>query len=241
MKDPIITFSMPRSGSTFLMRLLNKSYDQTANPVRYNGECDVLHAWCETVRCITEQDNGGVKSQEQLKEDKEFLSHYHYASTKETINDLGQFWRNYCGANNNVWGWKNVNYGMYDSKRFHQQIDVLINVYPQCKFIFLDRKQKDVIKSMLATEWWEMGHKECSVRLSKQSENFQSVINKHRDRCHVLPYESLLKHSNFQQFLNQFNLNISYDNYMSLAKNPRKNDVNTKTEEIRDQLLQNQR
>lgn len=233
MKDPIITFSLPRSGSTFLMRLLNKCVDSNGTKVKYNGECDMLHSWADMVATLSEQDNGGAKGPKELKEDKEFLSHYHACDTPEILYELKRIWWVYCGSSKKQWGWKNVNYGI-DRQKFQEIIKALIDAYPKCRFIFLDRNHDEVIKSMLKQDYWKLNHAECAQRLKKQSNNYQKVIEKYRDRSFVLPYESLINKDKFTAFLDRLELKITAVDYKTLSENVRKNDKGTLTEVIRE-------
>ena len=235
MKDPVITFALPRSGSTFLIRLLNKSTNKNTNEtVNYNGEFDILEMFCPIARMLIKQDLYGVKSIKELSEDKEFLSHYHFADTNDAINYLGNFWRMYCGGTNN-WGWKNVNYGIHNNDKFIKQIETLISVYPNVKFIFLDRDINDVVKSMKASMFWSMkGEKDLILRVQNQIDNYQKVLSKYRDRSVLLTYESLIKYDTFESFTNKLDWTITENNYSIIANNKRKDDVGTKTEEIRD-------
>ena len=236
MNQPIVTFALPRSGSTFLMRLLNRCQDRHNKTVHYNGECDILHSWCEMLYCVKEQDNGGVKSIDQLVEDKEFLSHYHRSSTNKALEQLINFWPTYCGADNNTWGWKNVNYGCYKYSKFENQIKTLIDAYPGIKFIFLDRSIDDVVSSMMKTDYWEIGEQEAFSRIKNQMANYEKAVNQFRSKCHVLPYEKLTDQESFQEFISQLKLKISSQHYYELSKRVNKNDVGTETEKMREEL-----
>jgi hypothetical protein len=241
MSQPIVTFALPRSGSTFLMRLLNRCQDQHNKTVHYNGECDVLHSWCEMLNCVNEQDNGGVKSIQQLTDDKEFLSHYHRSSTSKAAQRLIDFWPEYCGADNNTWGWKNVNYGYNEYQKFANQIQTLINAYPNIKFIFLDRTIDDVVSSMIKTNYWEIGKRVALSRIKKQMANYEKAVNQFRSRCYVLPYEKLIDQESFQEFISQLKLKIDSKQYYAISKKVNKNDVGTKTEKIREEAMNHPR
>lgn len=230
--DPIITFALPRSGSTFLMRLLNKCYDYDNQSINYNGEFDILHNWVAIADALKDQDEYGVKSVQQLIEDKEFLSHYHHANTQETRKFLGNLYREYCGGQNRNWGWKNVNYGCKGRKLFLHQINTLVDIYPNCKFIFLDRSHTDVVTSMIKVGYWGDEHKQLLGRVMIQTENYQAAINKHRERSHVLSYEQLIDVNKFQSFVRKFDFTITQGDYLTLSNNVRKNDEGTLTEAI---------
>ena len=236
MKDPIITFALPRSGSTFLTRLLNKcSNATTGEKVKYNGECDILELFCPLINKIIEQDLYGIKSITELNEDKEFLSHYHLADTDDAINYLSNFWRMYCGGVNN-WGWKNVNYGIKKDETFTNQIETLIQTYPQVKFILLDREINDVVKSMLQSQFWEGNQKNLLLRTQNQVANYQKILEKYPDRCFLLQYENLINYEGFLKFIKRLDWTISIADYNLIANNRRKDDTGTETEKIREML-----
>ena len=234
MKDPVITFALPRSGSTFLTRLLNKcTHVETGETVNYNGECDIIEHFCPIIDKIIEQDKYGVKSIIELKDDKEFLSHYHFADTDDAIHYLGNFWRMYCGGINN-WGWKNVNYGIKKDDTFSNQIETFIQTFPDVKFILLDREITDVVKSMLVSQYWEGNEKELITRTQNQIENYQELLKKYPDRCFLLQYENLIVYENFIEFAKRLDWTISVADYNIIYNNKRKDDTGTETEKIRE-------
>ena len=236
MKDPVITFALPRSGSTFLTRLLNKcTNSETGDKVKYNGELDVIELFCPLINKVIDQDVYGIKSVTELNEDKEFLSHYHFADTDDAIHYLGNFWRMYCGGVNN-WGWKNVNYGIKNDETFTHQVETLIKTYPEAKFILLDREINDVVKSMLQSQFWEESQKNLLLRTQNQVNNYQKILEKYPNRCFLLQYENLINYESFIAFIKRLNWTISVADYNLIANNKRKDDTGTKTEEIRKML-----
>lgn len=233
MNCPVITFALPRSGSTFFTRLINKSTTiDTKKRVRYNGELDALHHFMDLLIKVQDQDEWGVKSEEALEEDKEFLSHYHAQKTSDAISYLANFWRGYCkGTTHNNWGWKNVNYGIYKDD-FVTLTENIIELWPGVKFIFLDRDVDDVVKSMQKFGDWGVGPNQFIDRVEKQLENYQLVMNGNIDRSYLLQYEELINYESFNQFINQLNWEITPENYAVIANNKRSNDVGTMTEII---------
>ena len=233
MSAPIVTFALPRSGSTLLMRLLNRCYGiNNLESVRYNGEIDILQHTTSIQREICSQDWGGEKTYTSLIGDTEFLSHYHRRNTVDTLIYLRELYRYYCCGENN-WGWKLVNYGMFPDDRFNTQLRSLITLWPKVKFVFLVRAKDDVVKSMLSTsEFWDGGKKDFSNRITVQTENYKKAQSLFSGRSVGVTYEELLSYETFSEFIGTLGWAIEewkYDEVMSVKT---RDDAGTKTEEI---------
>lgn len=215
--SPVITFALPRSGSTLLVRLLNQcNVFDSVKKIRYNGEIDIMHQFFEILVELNKIDENGVVDQSALQDDKLFLSHYHFRDSLETIGYLQELFRYYCGGQiKHCWGWKLVNYG-YQKKDFNVLIDNIIELWPEVKFIFLDRDSDEIMRSVEKVEFFEDF---TESKLEKQIANYQETINKHHDRCSLLSYEDMLDFSSFKEFVESMGWYISEKNYNKIINN----------------------
>lgn len=233
MSAPIVTFALPRSGSTLLMRLFNRCYGvNNLESVRYNGEVDILQHTTGIQQKLTAQDWGGEKTYTALVGDTEFLSHYHRRNTIDTLIYLRDLYKYYCCGENN-WGWKLVNYGIYADDRFTNQLRSLIALWPNVKFVFLMRSKEEVVKSMLTTkDFWNGEEKDFQKRITVQTANYNKCQKLFSDRSVGVQYAELLSYETFSTFLGTLGWAIEewkYDEVMSVKT---RDDAGTKTEEI---------
>lgn len=232
--SPVITFALPRSGSTLLIRLLNRCKNSANQPISYNGECDAISDFIHMFQKVESQDDWGVKSKKELEEDKEFLSHYHAQKTDLALAYLRDFWRNYCeGEANHSWGWKMVNYGIFPHN-FSWLNNQIIKVWPDVKFIILLRDKESVLKSMKTTDFdWDLGHNMTNQkRIVRQNISYQNLLNEHSSRCFLLKYEDILNYETFSKFLSHFDWSIPAPLYEQIINSKRRDDVGTNTEKI---------
>lgn len=216
-QSPVITFAMPRSGSTLLIRLLNRCKDSNGKIIRYNGECDVLHHITAMHRKFVHQDIHGVVSREELTEDKKFLSHYHHLSTEHILGFISQIMHVYCGASS-TWGWKNVNYG-HDKSQFIEMLATTIAMYPDVRFVFLTRDYSDCLQSVIQCGYWEeLGVEEIAKRLSAQEQNYHAALQLWKSRSCLINYSHLLSYNDFSQKLSSLGFEIEQEDYNSIIK-----------------------
>jgi hypothetical protein len=235
---PIVVVTYARSGSTLLLRLLNKCHSNANNSrMSFNGELDILDYWCKTIKALRECNNRGEKTKEALEADNVFLSHYHNQTTVDAIQYLKEFWWKYCGETE-YWGWKMVNYGIADNwEYFETMMDQLVIHYPEIRFIIIDRETEDVYKSMLNSKWWKNQEKGLRKRLTNQTRNFTWLMRKYANRVKVLPYEVLLDREQFQTFIYALELNISDDDYVKITSKIIKDDSNDPISSFNQPLL----
>lgn len=217
MNPPIITFAMPRSGSTLLMRLLNRCIDSEGKTVKYNGECDVLHHITAMYRKFDHQDINGVVSRDELEEDTVFLSHYHHLNTATIKAFIAEIMHVYCGGGS-TWGWKNVNYGN-DKKEFVKLLETTIKMYPEVRFIFLTRNYSDCLQSMLRCGYWEeYTDNEIAKKLSNQEAHFKAAIHLFTRRSLHIDYKQLLSYSHFKRVISELDLSIEEKQHDAIVK-----------------------
>lgn len=222
MTAPIITFATPRSGSTLLLRLLNRSTNTlTGAQVRYNGELDVLSSWTNIVNQLLAVDQNGEMSVNALNEDTSFLSHYHYEKVDTMIKHMAEFHRLWCGGVDD-WGWKLVNYGVFDYNSFSDNANALIKMYPGAQFITLTRSYNDTLASIKSTDWWDEGfsNEDLERRLFNQHANYKKLRQAFGGgRCHQLTYTDILDYDRFSAFLLKLGWCIAQADYDKVLSN----------------------
>lgn len=182
---PLFIFSLPRSGSTLLQRILATHSDITTASV------SELHLLVYQFYALRER---GVYAE------------YRHQSTVWGIKDF------YCTLPNGVYDYleevqsfilklytkaavnKQANYFIDKTPRYHLVVDDIIRLFPEGKFIFLWRNPLSVIASMIKTfdnkQWRLYRHK---IDLFRGIINLVDAYTQYTDRGYSIRYEDLLK------------------------------------------------
>lgn len=208
MGNPIITFAHPRSGSTLSTRLMGKCVDSNGQRVSANGETNFLGQMLQLFKVLStsERFSNSVKGATGSK----FAPH-HRAGYRDN-KSLAAILENWCGGSGKTWYMKEVNYGNGHYLALEDIIEMLIELFPNVKFIFLTRNTADVRNSMMEKGWWG---DTCSVdnMIRTQTQNFERALLTYPDRAFGLKYEDMIRKEYFLPFLENMGLALDPDEY----------------------------
>ena len=182
---PIFLFSLPRSGSTLLQRVLadRNEIDTATEPwillhlIYPLKTKSLVMEYSHNVAGIGLEDFiGGLRGGEEA-----------YRS------ELAQFVLRLYGRSSRKTGAK---YFLDKTPRYHLILDEIIEMFPEGKFIFLWRNPLSVAASISNT--WDAGHWNLyrfEIDMYRGINNLIVAYEKHRQRCHAVRYEDLLSDS----------------------------------------------
>jgi glycosyltransferase involved in cell wall biosynthesis len=128
--DPIIVYGAPRSGTTYLIRILN------AHPEVFVTHETRLFVWAhESLKSLTESDDA------LLSERQRFIGHLR-ATYPDMIRD---FYRQ-LGPKARYWGDKNPHYASPENQGC---LDTILELFPGARFLHMVRDGRDVVTSLI--------------------------------------------------------------------------------------------
>ena len=107
------------------------------------------------------------------------------------------------------WGFKEIRYGIND-----QVMEMLIDLYPNARFIFINRDPIDVIASQLVMKEWG-NLKEIINNWVIQNRYISIFYKKYRDNCFVIKYEDIIPGDSdeFKQLFKWLGLELTEKQY----------------------------
>jgi hypothetical protein len=130
----------------------------------------------------------------------------------------------YKGDQYEIWGFKEIRFGLEaDYEKFSSQLDNFSELFPNCKFVFLFRKD---LEAQLKSAWWADNTDESRVLLKNQLEFFNRYYSQHKNNSYILSLEDMITMNDifwgmFAFLNNDFDLdvikgvlnnNLDYDN-----------------------------
>lgn len=178
---PLFIFSLPRSGSTLLQRILGSSekISTTSEP------------WILLPFLYTLKSNGAISEYWHSLMETAVRDFYNGFPCKKDdyISEIRKFVLNLYGKRSEP----GSIYFLDKTPRYHIIIEDIISMFPDGKFIFLWRNPLAIVSSIINT-WakgrWKLSYHKIDVYqgLSSMIESFE----KHRNNIHSLKYENLL-------------------------------------------------
>ena len=214
---PFVIFGTPRSGSTLLIRMLNKM-----DGIACNGERrDFL--WClkglyDHRSALESRSPHSFEDLDTVVERNEFPSH-HNKSTKDgwsiaCENTL----RAWCGgegeSGSKAWGMKEVHVGKIGGQYLFQICDWLQGMVSGIKFIFLTRELEATLISMMKNpKWWIPAYASCAAGCERAIKTQKSAMSDYAalypSSCIELDYKDLLNFETLQKKLKEVNIELS--------------------------------
>lgn len=200
--EPIFIFSLPRSGSTLLQRILNSNKDiaTTSEPWVFLPFSSFL-------------DIEGVQifSNFSMKDTKESMKEFFQLEKEndlfyENIRDfISSSYRNNANFN----GQDNRNYFLDKTPRYYLMIDFIEKTFPNCKKIFLIRDLSDIYNSIFST--WYDGNLQLNhhfVDISLGPEKISEAIDRYGDDSILINYDNLIENpqKNIERLANYLEL-----------------------------------
>jgi hypothetical protein len=180
----IFLLSMPRAGSTMLMRSLN----QAPEILLYGEHGGFLKGFADAY-FATNRDSFDMAhiNLDTLRNTASFPALINGIKSAEYKNNLAEFIQRTLNPYNfsGRWGFKEVKYGADNVFR------LLIELFPDAQFVLLIRNPLEQIVSRRSTGWWMESFKESVYEWRKQTAAFRSYKREHPGRCRLLTYESV--------------------------------------------------
>ena len=201
---PLMVFAMPRTGSTLLLRLLNKCTTATGMRVRMNGEQRILFELQSLFDSHYDMPNVTRPTDLKFGSFTPFLHNNHLSSIAYGILQL---LRSLTGSGpGEVYGFKQVDYGFAKGDKFKKLV-CFLDTHLRFKFIFLTRDIEDVQKSMQQRKGWWKPHRMTKPSLETQQRNFKSAASLCRHAINM-DYKALLEYSSFVSAVEPYGLTI---------------------------------
>ncbi len=209
---PVFSLSLPRSGSTLLMRLLNR-----VPGCKFGGETQRLFAAVKTLHefrthfCKLRPISG--RSLEETKADKRFQPFLLHGSEEQWDAASRGVLEAWAGVDEDTrfWGWKEVHICRYPAGT--EILAWVARVLPDAQFIWLRRNPEDVHRSMAARPgWWTPthGHPHNYWRvLRNQEEGLRKFQESLPDRVWLLDYEDLTSEDFCQRLYERLGMELS--------------------------------
>lgn|GEM_PF-362225 len=219
-KTPTFIICSGRSGSTLLMKILN-----SVDSVMIYGEHG---GFLKQIASSYFEHKNNVKLRRRIKKEKnpdEILScKYSHFIDYAWLNWVGvdsfkenfkKFLESFFSpaqlkmTTHTHWGFKEIRYADDD-----RVLEMLIDIYPDAKFILLSRNPFDVIASQLVMEKWGT-FEEILPLWKKQNENMADFSQRNPNNCFQISYEEVVgKNSNkLADLFHWLDLEISMDQY----------------------------
>lgn len=94
------------------------------------------------------------------------------------------------GARYRRWGFKEIRFGLgVDYELFEGQLDFLLHLFPQAKFIFHSR----MLESLVQSGWWKEDPELARAKLIRQQEFFERYIGRRYTVSYAMTYEHLIQ------------------------------------------------
>ncbi len=203
---PLFVFANPRSGSTLLLRLLNRCVTHSGKRMKMNGETPILSEIVSLMDTLTE-----VRQKRPNALSKTFTPFYTNGLLNAHCKSLDNFFRTLCSASTDEpYGFKQVNYG-HHSKTHLKDIVFTLDRIPNAKFLFLCRAPEEVSDSMNKLKgWWKIGRSNVES-IKRQTNNFEHVA--HLVNNELMEYNDLLSYEKFLNTVKPLGLCISESDY----------------------------
>jgi len=206
---PLMVFAMPRSGSTFLLRLLNSCTTATGLPVRINGEQRMLFELHSLFKAHCALPNVTRPTDVAFGNFTPFLQNNHLSSISYGIL---QFIKSLTGSGSGeVYGFKQVDYGFAHGDNYRTLVEFLDNNLG-FRFIFLTRDTGDVINSMRKRKNWWNEDRMTQKTLNRQAEQFNKAHTTTRHSLSI-EYNELLQYDTFTKAIEPYGLVITEETY----------------------------
>ena len=240
-KSPIFLFGTHRSGTTLLQRILNSSEDvviwgEHGGFLSQVAEAYFLNFEDQTILRNIPQQNKPLDTPQakikKLKNSKLWPAWCNWYSQKEVQNIFRSFIENFFNPSkvqkNVAWGFKEIKYG-----QGCRTLEMLSDLYPDAKFIFITRDPIDVVASNyfksikkesgldsqltisrakeLKESCCEFSIQEEAEAWSKQNTYFQAFQDKNSQRSFQIIYEELISDPSVAESILEW-LGVAYSN-----------------------------
>jgi Sulfotransferase family len=191
---PVFLISLPRSGSSLLMRILDRGKDTV-----FGGETrdlllrvHAMHAFREEFKLRCPISITPLKETKEKKLFQAFLLRGESEAWDESIRGVLKAWAG-CQPTTRFWGWKEVHIGRYDEGI--RALEWLMQLLPSIKFIYLQRDQNEVLRSMNERpKWWKDTHGEGAAMVKlvgQQRDKLHEFSAAHPEHVWTVDYEQL--------------------------------------------------
>ena len=194
--NEIFLLAMTRSGSTLLQRAIN----QTPGMLMYGEHGGMLRGFAAAYYgadfpCLEKHS----RCEPAILRDKTTFRPCHSCIEADHLRGNFRYFIestfNPCGSPR--WGFKEVRYGRSENNT--QTVDMLIEMFPTCKFILLVRDPREQIESQLSMKW---SMPNDAFREWENQFTFYSRLRRdHPDRCRMYHYEHLRDASRIFEWL----------------------------------------
>jgi hypothetical protein len=186
--NEIFIFAQTRSGSTLLQRAIN----QNPGVLIYGEHGGMLSGYARAyygsdLQCLAKHSRF---EPEKLRDLNGFVP----CQSCITVGNLRGNMRDFVEATFNPshsrrWGFKEVRYGRGQVAFDHPVVDLLIELFPSCKFVLLIRDPREQIASQIGMGWSPANA--AFYDWHKQFEFYSRLRQEHQDRCRFYHYEQL--------------------------------------------------
>lgn len=206
---PVMIFATPRSGSTLLIRLLNR-IDGWSIAGEKLGLLRAVKATHDLRSALEARSPHAFNSLFQQEHDGHFPSHHAPSSKAEwdaAARDMLMAWAN--GGSSRYWGMKEVHLAKHGFKYGISVWTWLMEIMPDVKFILLSRNVDDTEVSMGRNlKWWVPSYGSCigacRRQVRQQTEAFDEFATLYPNNTLRLQYEQLLDYKTFNGLLEKF-------------------------------------
>lgn len=206
MKSPIFLFSLPRSGSTLLQRVLMSHKDIAS----------IAEPWLLLPLCYANKKEGVLAEYAHISAFNALGDFINYLPNKE--DDYNKALGDFANTLYEKQCLKNEKYFLDKTPRYYFIIPEIIKIFPDAKFIFLFRNPVNVMSSMMQT--WSNGRfnkmyayeRDLNFGPKALSEGYEM----HKNKSLAIQYEEFV--TSPDKFINEIceYLNIDYDENMLL-------------------------
>lgn len=217
-KPPIFLIGSGRSGTTLLMKILNSVPD-----IMIYGEHGGFLKQIADAYFMNKNDKDIIEHISKEEPPKLVFKHKY-------IMKIGYSWLNWYGKKTIKynfkkfiesffnpkalkksvhWGFKEIRYCNND-----QVIEMLIDIYPNAKFIFITRHPMDVIASQLAMGKWG-GFDEILATWKTQNHHMSEFLSNNQSNCFNIEYKDMIKQKSgkLEELFNWLGFKISSKQY----------------------------